>query len=349
MKHIVSFLFSFFLVNFCFGQFTIGTEEIIPNQFYVVHSGLDSNLVLKNTSNIYVIKGLLDTVLIFGTGYGDPSNFPTDTSDIKFYKGAAFDPTQNAMFDANQVDSIITNQFGLVSSNVKLMFIVPHNHLDHINQEFISAFVDSMNYSYANTQILIHTEGVFGATCNSYCCGGSCGNFFGVPFHPSWSPPILSLFQSIGNISDVCNQLLISFNSAVGQWQVLKGDNIHGTQSGNINIDNSNLKYRLQGSGPDNCSIPNDWDIFLIHGNIPVLTTGVLNNEMDDSKELLYPNPIPRGDIITTTVENGSIYSITGEKIKDFKAFQISTSILSPGVYIIKKSDDSFVSKFIVK
>lgn len=69
-----------------------GREEILPGTFYVVHSGMDQNNVLANTSNIYLIKGTQDTVWIFGTGYGDRSTSPIDISDLNIYKGNGFDP-----------------------------------------------------------------------------------------------------------------------------------------------------------------------------------------------------------------------------------------------------------------
>jgi len=293
-------------------------------------------------------------VWIFGTGYGDPSNLPTDTSDIKFYRGDDFEPSQNAIFDANQVDSLITNIFGLTKNNVKLVFIVPHFHLDHINQEFVSALVDSLNYPINSTQIFVHINDFIGATCNTPFCGMPPPNtpYKGAPYQPAWTLNILNLFQAIGDSNDLCNQPLISFNSASGNWIIRKGDTSH--VSGSVNFDNSTLKYRILGAQPDGCFVSNNVTIFRIHGNIPNVT-GIQNIEFNNSIKV-YPNPANKKLIIEFIKNDNKTITISlinslGEiilkrqNINTTSQYVIDTHELLPGLYLmqINASDGQYI------
>lgn len=60
-------------------QYITGIETIIENEVYVVHSELHLNSNIFNTSNIFLFKGINNTIWIFGTGYGE-------ATDIQFYR-----------------------------------------------------------------------------------------------------------------------------------------------------------------------------------------------------------------------------------------------------------------------
>lgn len=79
---------------------------------------------------------------IFGSGYGD-FNEPCEDAcnDNNYYLGMEFSGTGPATEDVRPIDSIITNVFNLNKDSVILQFVVPHYHNDHINSEFIDAFL----------------------------------------------------------------------------------------------------------------------------------------------------------------------------------------------------------------
>lgn len=281
-----------------FGQLVTIPETIINNQFYVVHSGMKMNTQLNNTSNIYVIKGMQDSVWIFGTGYGDSSTV-AETSDIEIYKGSPFEPTRNAIDDANEVHSIITNSFGLIVSQVKLMFVVPHHHLDHINKEFVDAFFTTLSYPSVATKIYVHKNDSTGSVCNAQCCGLTpCNNlgdpYFGVPYRKTWTPALKSKFDAIGNINDSCNQEVLRFNSPSGIWAVAKSLPVAngGHTDGAVNLKNSFYKIKVNGAdGGAQCYTPVDWTKFGIHGNIPSFSTGVISIDRSIKNLQIFPNP----------------------------------------------------------
>lgn len=77
-------------------------------------------------------------ILIFGTGYGCRNNFE-------------FGPDT----DAANVHHIIRQCIGL-AGNVKLAFVAPHGHADHINPEFVHALLNAGNYTLG--KIYVHAD-----------------------------------------------------------------------------------------------------------------------------------------------------------------------------------------------
>lgn len=241
----------------CYAQIT-GVEPIVTDHAYCVHSELRIGTNLFNTSNIYVIKGTQDTVWIFGMGYGDPV-------DIRVYRDCTTINT-SLQQDVHLVDSVV-DLFSIQTP--KIQYIVPHCHLDHVNQEFFSA-MDSVFNSFM-AWIYVHIRDRTVATCNGYCCNyGSCssgGIFFGAPYDPPWTQPTLTRFKSLGFKTDQCNDQIKYITTSYGGWRVLKSDNTH-TQ-GTINLQSDSLKIRILGAdGASSCPVPIGYDVLPIHGNI---------------------------------------------------------------------------------
>ncbi len=249
---LLSFLFPFL----SYSQLT-GVEEVVQGQAFCVHSKLYIDSTLFNTSNIYVIKGTADTVWIFGTGYGDPT-------DIRVYRDctAINASLQN---DIRQTDSIIQT-FGIAQPIIN--FIVPHFHLDHINQEFLYG-IDSI-YNTLRTKIFVHIRDFTQCTCNAYCGGfGACtvgSVFFGAPYDVPWSPPVLAQFVKLGFKTDPCDKVLKSFTSSYGIWRMRKAGTSHTPGGINLTCDSLNLKILGSESGSA-CTIPTGWYILPIHGD----------------------------------------------------------------------------------
>lgn len=211
-----------------------GIENLVSGQFYAVHSATlltdgQGNAVIDADSNIYVIHGVADlngytTVWLFGAGYGDPGS-AQQMSDISGYVGPERDAYRSALADAQDVDCIITQEFSLSPEYVKLRFITPHGHLDHVNNEFLEALTSSLNYSLSSSQFMVHAADYPSLLCSAICCGTTPCNganaFWGVPYEPPFSSAILNRFQTLGqaHIPGSCN-VLMTFQSAMGQWQV---------------------------------------------------------------------------------------------------------------------------------
>ena len=251
-------------------QLRLGTDAVVENKLYVVYSGMSWSDTgrLAETSNIYVIKGLDDTVWVYGAGYVDPQG------EIPVSRPGR-DTTRNGQADAADADRVITQFFGFKRESVKFMFIVPHYHLDHLNVEFLKPFFDQFGYNRGTAKIFIHTSDYFPAVCTA---DSSCGGIRGGPENPPWSSAsyLLNMIEKLGTPTDACNAVVKTFQSPSGTWQVKKDQNVSagGHTDGAINLDLSDLKYRFWGAGARNqCGLPSDWIGFRIHGNIVVPST----------------------------------------------------------------------------
>jgi len=257
-----------------------GAETLIDGSLYVVHSISLNGEEINTSSNIFIVPGKDDTVWLFGTGYGDGSC--TDCNDYTYYKGPGFATQTDAIQDAQKTDSIIKSHIQKDSELVKLMFIAPHFHADHLNAEFISAMHDSLGYpvpDYPN--ILIHTNDYKGATCNSPCCDSEpCpdkkNQYYAAPYQPSWTEEQLSHCVAIGHEDDDCNATIFKFESPTsGTWEVVKGESRKngGHTDGTINLISNKEQIRINGTlNKPQCKLPKQWQELYVHGNT------VLNN-----------------------------------------------------------------------
>lgn len=256
--------------------FTTGIESIVPGEIYVVHSLSMLNDAHNMTSNIFLIKGLHDTIWIFGAGYGDGDNNCTDCNDYTFYKGKGFYPFADALFDAQKADTVITQYFKIQKDSAKLMFIAPHFHADHLNAEFIDALFTSLHYPlHSDFKIFIHTADSMGAVCNTPCCGTEpCPSkknpFYASPYNPPWNENYLNRIHSIGSVEDSCGQVIKYLQTASGIWRVTKGMAVQdgGHTDGTINLENENLKLRIAGTiNKPQCPLPETWQTITVHGD----------------------------------------------------------------------------------
>lgn len=324
-------------------QLNIGTETIIENEAYAVHSTMYNGSTVMNTVNVFLIKGVNDSVWIFGSGYGEPT-------DVRFYRNNNNINTGGQLFDVQRVDSIIQNKFQLSNLNAKIQFITPHFHLDHINQEFFTALAN--NYNYNLTKIYIHTNDYNGATCNSQCCGSlPCNQTspnFGAPYNVPWTSNTLSKFHTLGSLNDTCNTELMKITTSYGYWSVLKADIQH--TNGSINLANNLVKIKILGSEPGTeCNTPNDWQIIEAHGNInisPIILTSLEQIE-SPSQFKIYPTPSDGNFIIDFNNQNQKniwIADITGKIIytssttQDKKVVNIKAT---SGLYLVYIYDNN--------
>lgn len=255
-----------------------GLETIEAGNIYVMHSLIYANNQPWTTSNIFIIRGTGDTVWIFGSGYGDFASHCDDgCNDNNYYLGMNFYGTGPATKDVKPIDSLITNVFGISRDSVSLQFIVPHYHNDHINEEFIDAFFTSFNYPLKpEEKIWIHINDSIGALCNEPCCGTQpCpdkkNKYYGVPYLPLWKDEYKNMFVAMGNEDDVCNQIVKTFSSASGNWEITKSVAVKdkGHTDGTINLENENLKLRIAGTKSKiQCELPEGWKFISVHGNV---------------------------------------------------------------------------------
>jgi len=350
-RAIYIFLLSILFLNpkIGFAQYITGIETIIENEVYVLHSELHLNSNIFNTSNIFLFKGINDTIWIFGTGYGE-------ATDIQFYRNNPSLTTSGVANDASAIESVIQNNFGISNVNAKLQFIVPHFHLDHINQELITELEIAKNYNLTNSSIYVHLNDSSGSTCNSPCCGNIICNpgspNFAAPYNFPWNTSTLSKFVSIGQITDNCNQILMSFSTSYGFWEITKADNQH--TNGSLNIINTDHKLKILGAhlGTE-CTTPNDWQLIEPHGNLnidSVITLSTDNFLADLSTKLkIYPNPTD--NIATIEVLNSNsyingkilIYNTIGKKVVQTDLISNKMNInlkLQSGVYFIQIIDN---------
>lgn len=240
-------------------------STVIEGDAYVVHSqmeGVSQPGREINTTNIYVIQGNLrqglTDVIVFGAGYGDPGG------DVLAYRNTA-DALRSAQADAEDVDEIIQEAFGLTPADVRIQFVTPHFHLDHLNQEFFTALFGALGYSQSAADLYLHVNDEMNfAGCTSPCCGGGGGActqrnvLFGAPYTPQWQAATLARLQPLGSASDACNTDLRSFSTPTGTWTIRKDANVAngGHTDGSVNLDNPSRGIRLYGSASTACSLP---------------------------------------------------------------------------------------------
>lgn len=320
----------------------LGSEEILANQLYIVYSGVDRNPnTFAFTTNIYLIKGYSDTVWVFGAGCGDKSS-SGDSSDIKIYQkihtgSELWDCTQNAIDDARVVDTVLTSHFGVTDkADVILQYVVPHGHVDHHNQEFLSAFVDSLGYTNLTAMdLFVHENDSMMAACSGLCCDtGDCDSkedpYFGAPYLPPWESDYLSKFTALGDSSDVCNNIGLTFTSPSGDWAIKKAVDYanSGHTDGALNIDNMTNKIRLRGDNDADCDLPqggSGWVEYLSHGFISEMAVEDGNWDLAVPKRFhLYdnfPNPFNpvtkiQYDLSENTHVNLAVYDLLGREVK---------------------------------
>lgn len=242
---------------YSFAQVT-HVEEIITGNVFCVHSKLYVDTTLFNTSNIYILKGTNDSVHIFGMGYGKPE-------DLRVYRDCTTIQTSFDQ-DMHQVDSVI-NLFGFTSP--KIMFIVPHFHLDHANAEFVYG-MDSI-YGTMQSKIYVHLRDFTQCTCNSHCCGYPTGctvgtTFFGAPYDRVWGQPLLAQFKKIGFKTDACNTVLKTITTSYDNWLVVKGTTTHTPGSLDLRCPPKSLRILGADAGTP-CSAPVGTINLPIHGD----------------------------------------------------------------------------------
>lgn len=253
--------------------FVLGAEPIVEGEIYVVHSALAQGDRVVNTSNIYVVKGVSDSVWIFGTGYGDRSLTPSQQSDVKTYRPIR-DAMSTALFDATIVDSIISGAFGFERDFVSLTFLVPHFHFDHINKEFLAAMLEKLRYPRERARVLVHANDYAGTVCNAPCCGNlpcvDSDPMWCAPFNAPWTTPYLNLISTVGAADDACNAVVTEFESPTGTWEIRKGMAVAegGHTDGTINLDNAAISTRIIGAiAGVMCPVSPSWRTLRTHGD----------------------------------------------------------------------------------
>jgi len=225
-------------------------------------------------------------------------------------------------------------------TDAKLQFIVPHFHLDHVNQEFISALT-SLNFELDNSRIFVHANDYKGSTCGQPCCGEPCNEaweYNWAPYHPAWTKETLQKFEIIGNANDQCNDSLMSFTTSYGKWKILKASNGH--TSGAVNLSNEALKLKILGGFA--CAAPVDWQRINPHGDINMdqIVLSANSFHLSDGMKVF---PVPSDGEITIQIENPGkhgelvIYNSIGTRI--FSTTKISNQFntrLPGGIYIVK-------------
>ena len=251
-------------------DFFLGSFSIIANDFYVVHSGVDgpSNEV-RNTSNIFIIRGLAGAVWLFGAGYGNPGE-----EYLQWGGGARGGPSRDAASDAFDVGQVIEQCMGIAPGSAQLRFIVPHAHLDHVNSDLLNALAE-LGYDMTTVPMHVHTRDALQVTCNSPCCGsqpceGEGDPNFANPHLPAWTSQQLANVVPLGANEDACDAEVFSFETAsLGRFSVRA---IPGHTAGAVNIDNPTLALRIAGSADRFCGEPFAVDLLSIHGAVAPLS-----------------------------------------------------------------------------
>jgi len=346
------------------------TEEVIANEFYAVYSGVNNGANLAFLTNIYVFKGMNDTVWIFGSGCGDIDNFPTDTGDIRYYQfwetgSITWKCNHNSIEDANKVDTIIKQNFGLTPANVKLQFITPHHHADHAAPEFL-VNLTQMGYNVNDLSVYVHVGDSAFIGCTQPCCGNvPCTNKlihpgFGASFNPTWPSNILSNVVAIGTPTDVCGTSSLTFTTVMGSWNVTSAPDtsLGGHTPGTVDLEHNVNKYRIVGSNFNKytqCDTAG-WTIFNIHDSVPNISSTPVHELSAYSSSVLniFPNPATHTFTVQTKGSKtllGSteitIYDFTGREIKRIKNINGSVVVDSDdfpsGIYFIVLTKDTEV------
>ena len=366
MKKSITLFLSVFYALIGYSQLYTGSDPILQGKLHVVYSGMNLVSNLSMISNIFVLKGVQDTVWIFGSGLGDAEviGFPADTCDIRFYQSkrtGSFTnfPTNSALYDAQIVDTVIVQEMGINRTDAVIQFLVPHLHADHVNQEFFTA-LDSIGYQMSTLKIYVDIEDSMGTVCNEPCCGvGTCDEsnpYFAAPYDIPWSPFCLNRIKAIGSIGDTCNIPFWSFNSDMGEWKVTGcvDTSMGGHTQGTINLDNHSHKLRLLGSNLNKYAqcdpLGSDWTQLNIHSNITYVV-GNKDNSKTDMQLKIFPNP-SKGLIYFDLIETKPntflyIYDLKGSLIKEFKFNgRILVKDLNDGLYIyVVKINNEFFEK----
>jgi Secretion system C-terminal sorting domain len=347
--------------------FNTGIDTVISKHLYVVHSerrNINNPAMIQNTSNIYVLRGINDSVWVFGTGYGD-------TLDYRAYGQPTI--TTGPAYDAALTDSIIRYHFSLNRAAAKVQFIVPHEHLDHINQEFISALFALTGYDFSKTNIYVHQNDLAGSTCNAKCCGTSGCNqnnqYWAVPYLSPWNSATLAKFQALGIATNPCNKILKVINAWCNEkWQIRKADIAHTT--GAVNLVNTVRKVVIYGTAYNtNCKVvtDNSWKTLQVHGNIPNSLPGpnctipgnFLRRPPPEAAPALFTiHPNPAQDYLLVNPGGGAeirhieLFNRFGQpvyktEIKNNNRIIVPLVSLTPGAYFIRIrfSDHSIVNK----
>ena len=180
--------------------------------------------------------------------------------------------------------NFVVDHMQQIQELVKLREGVYQEIIDHINNEFIDAFHTVFDYPLrSDEKIWIHTNDLFGATCNEPCCGTEpCpdkknNKYFGVPYLPSWKPEYIALFNAIGTPQDACDTPLKTITTTSGNWIVTKALSVQdgGHTDGTINLKNYEKKMVIAGTKSRfQCPYPEDWQFMSVHGNISGATVG---------------------------------------------------------------------------
>lgn len=204
-------------------------DEVVRDQLYLVYSTNRSRTAdPSGVVNIWVARLAGRAILVFGSGFGDPMG------DHEGYNAASPGeaPARSAAYDAERVRHVAASCLDLdpALAPVDVTFVVPHAHLDHVNQEFLHE-LDLRGLG--PREILVHSRDREQATCGLPCCGraplGSprCDRpddpDFGAPYDPPWEPDWLARFRTIGSSADVrCTTVVQTFaTEGLGTLEVL--------------------------------------------------------------------------------------------------------------------------------
>lgn len=243
-------------------------DAILPGELYAVYSAIGNPLdgAVDNNSVIYVLSGTGSDVLIFGMGYGNPGG------DATYYRGAEVDALADAAADVAVVDRVVTSCMGR-TRDASVTLVVPHMHLDHVNQEFVSA-LEALGYGVERT--LVHTLDENGATCGTGtsavpCCGAPTCNpsapAWGTPYDPPWTSETLASFETIGTSGDACADELEVFQSTSGEAWSLHSARANHTP-GSLNLVGPTAGLFVMGAADTACQPPPGASVLRIHGNV---------------------------------------------------------------------------------
>ena len=158
---------------------------VVPDDslgFYVIYSARQNEYdptLIGSTACIYALPLMNEEVLIFGAGWGD-----TNWAGWAFY---------DADYDVTSLDEAIRSCMGLDPARVRLRFVTPHGHCDHLNVAFIKALERA---GYRLAEIAYHE-----------------GDRAWIEQLP-WQPQHPALFHVLDALP--CGSELVSYDSALG-------------------------------------------------------------------------------------------------------------------------------------